>query len=107
MFQKWLKCRDDHPGMNPDNPEQDLHVEKCHHLVKPLAACLEKLVICIHQPLLECYLGVLPSDIVCSTFSSAKLPFSLIHYFLMAKEGSNQEEERKLTERTDCGKGGA
>uniref|UniRef100_A0A7S4S5B1 GCK domain-containing protein n=1 Tax=Ditylum brightwellii TaxID=49249 RepID=A0A7S4S5B1_9STRA len=39
-FKDWLKCTDENPGKNPDNPSEDLHLTKCADLAKALADCL-------------------------------------------------------------------
>ena len=40
LFTTWLECTDTHPGMDPEKPNEALHIRKCQDHAGPLSACL-------------------------------------------------------------------
>jgi hypothetical protein len=42
LFQKWLKCTDQHPGKDPSNPQVDWHLTACATFAQELARCLNQ-----------------------------------------------------------------
>ncbi|CAB9510008.1 expressed unknown protein [Seminavis robusta] len=42
LFQTWLRCTDQHPGKDPNNPQQDWHLSQCGDHAQALAECLEQ-----------------------------------------------------------------